>query len=477
MLDVPLDIPERNITIEIQIYDGREHELKINSTQMSGKIRVCMISTIDKIYKKILLNFKITNAIINPSNTTIITYYGEYYVPLFRQTNIGHIWMPLPCPKPITCQQGGHINANTWEMLHKIAEMTGLGFAATKQCKEISDRAVRNVYTQRFDKFIYDQIAHCGLGKENIFDAWVDLYGYIVMVNIPWIMDQDLSSEDLDIVASTDLHGTSNDLPEQNPQKVERTLTNYNKIGALTNLEIEHYSLEVSNDAVNYGTLEHVYIIDFKGTKTELRELDVQTKQHSIDGEFIEDYNTGMNNPIPKFNFNIDEYTELPGGYDLDEQKKIRDAYFRKLRQSVLTVRLKYLNFGLQRGTLVNIVIFENDMFNKMEEITHFNNVVAANDKIKQTEGVFPPEVDERKAVQDDGNMFANFKLTGLYYIDGMNFIYSTSEGRIIQELILLKKGPTSGYQNRHTAPKVDDTIEAKPTLPQSPGFIEEYNQ
>ena len=56
-------------TISITIFDEHEEEQKINTTQMSSIIRVVMVSPVDKVYKKILLNFRILNASIDPSNT------------------------------------------------------------------------------------------------------------------------------------------------------------------------------------------------------------------------------------------------------------------------------------------------------------------------------------------------------------------------------------------------------------------------
>lgn len=462
-------------TIRVTIYDEEENEQKINSTQMSGMIRTCIIATVDNVYKKILLNFKITSSSVDPYEHTRISYTGEYYVPLFKQTNLGHIWMPEVCPKSPTCMQGAHINANTWEMLHKVAEMSGLGFAATKQCKEISDRLVRHTYMQRFDEFLKRQILHCGLTEQNIFDVWVDLYGYIVQVNVPWVLSQDISSEDLTIVTTVGFPGTSNNVPDQTPEVVERTLTNYNQTGAISNMEILEYNLKTSNHAVSHGTLEHVFIINFVGTKTEMEETDVQTKQNSVDGQYLEDYNTGKNHPIPKFNFNIDEYTELAGGYDLDHQKVIREAFFRKHRQSILEVKLKYVNLGLQRGTLVNIVIFEDKTILKDEMIKNANNLGGSTDVQSGVLGT-PPNLDEQAMTMSDGTQYQNLKLSGLYYIDGMRFEYNIETQEIYQTLILFKKGIVSGYQNRHSVPKLPlHKIEKRTTLPQSPPFIETY--
>ena len=75
----------------------------------------------------------------------------------------------------------------------------------------------------------------------------------------------------------------------------------------------------------------------------------------------------------------------------------------------------------------------------------------------------------------DGGAYMPNIKLSGLYYIDGMTFTYSKDLGRIVQTLHLMKKGKTSGYENRHTSPRVPDSeINAKPTLPQSPPYLEQ---
>lgn len=476
ILSMIIDYTDFLPSIVITIHDEHESEQKLNSSQMSGLIRVAMISPVDNVYKKILLNFRILDVKVDPIKTSIIKYYGEFNIPGFKPINMMHIWMPVPCPKAITCQQGGHINANTWEMLHAIAGMSGLGFAATKQCKEIPDHIVRNIYSQRFDQYIKQQLLHCGTDEENIFDAWVDLYGYIVMVNVPWVLKQEIKASDLTIVANKGMHPSSNNLPDQKPETVERTLTNYNLVGTITNLEIQSYNMIISNNSVEKGTLEHVYMYKFKVNKTDLNENDVQTKQNSIDGQFLEDYNTGKNRPIPKFDFNDDAYTGLSGGYDVHNQKIIRNAFFRKRRQQILEVVLKHLNFGLQRGTLVNITIFDNDPANKKITFENVSNLMEPNNEIEEDNPQLPPEINKEDLTLDDGAYMPNFKLSGLYYIDGMRFEYNQQIGKINQILLLFKKGSTSGYENRHTVPKVPNSrMPAKPTLPQSAPYILEY--
>lgn len=464
-------------TINITVRDEQESEQKIYTTQMSGLIKVVMVSPVDKVYKKILLNFRILNVSFDPNNTHIITYYGEYYVEGFRNINTMHIWMPTVCPAQPNCGQGGHINANTWEMLHKIAELTGLGFAATKKCKEIPDHIVRHIHTQRFNDYIEQQLLHCGTDVDNLFDAWIDLYGYIVMVNVPWVLNEEITIKELTTVASIGAHPTSNDIPDQKPKDVQRVLSNYNMMGTKSNLEIESYYTIVKNESVEDGTLERIYPIKLtdKGRLTKLESLDIQTKQNSIDGDHIEDYNTGKRRPIPKFDFNDDAWTGLSGGYDINTQKRIRTAYFKKLRQSILCVKLKTINFGLQRGTLLNISIYDNDPQNKDFILKNTSRLVRTDNDVQEDIPPLPTELNQDDLVRDDNAWLPNMKLTGLYYIDGMIFEYKPSVGKIDQTLILIKKGATSGYMNKYNGLGVPEhKYPGKPTLSQGELLVEQ---
>jgi len=461
--------------IELIIRDNHQEEQKINTTQMSSIIRVCILSRVDAVYRKFLLNFRTYDMRIDDNEPTIVTYYGTYYVKEFRQINTRHIWMPQVCPCQPRCGQGGHINANTWEMLHRIAQLCGLGFAATKKCKEIPDHVIRNIYSQRYDQFIEQQLLHCGTDEKNIFDAWVDLYGYIVMVNVPWVFDEDINPEELTITANYGLHGTSNNTVEQKPITINRTISNYNLMVTPSNMEIASYNMEVDNESIYHGTLEKVYTVNFDTNLTALDPVDVQSKQNSIDGDFIEDYNTGKNRPIPKFHFNADSWTGLGGGYDLHKQKIIRNAYFRKLRQAILHVRMKNINLGLQRGTLIDVKIFDNDPVNKRSTFMNTDNTQAPSDTIKESAVNLPSDINQEDIIMDDRAYMPNIKLSGLYYIDGMTFEFRYDVGRIVQILHLIKKGNTSGYENRHTTPRVRDIV-PKPTIPQSGPYLTQNN-
>lgn len=458
--------------INIKIYDEHQTEQNINTTQMGGIIRICMISAVDKVYKKILLNFRITNVYPDKNNPRYVTYFGEYNVDGFKQVNTSLIYMKDVCSSMPNCGQGGHIAANTWEMLHQIASLTGLGFAATKNCKEVKDHLVRHTHTQRYNKFIEQQLLHSGTDVDNILDAWVDLYGYIVMVNIPWIMNEDIKPDELTLTANVGLHGTSNDVMDEKPKTVNRTLTNYNNMGIRSNMEIESYTIEVDNKAVNTGTLERIYTYSFEDGKSNVKieTVETQTKQNSTDGTYLEDYNTGKSRPIPKFDFNSPAYTGIDTCVDINKQKRIREAYLKKLHQSVLYVKLTNINFGLQRGTLVNIIIFDNDPVNKDIMLKNTSRLLRTDDDAEEDKLNFPHEYPQHDITIDTEVYLPNGKLSGLYYIDGMSFEYSPEMGKIVQTIKLLKKGFTTGYLNKHTPIGVPISEHpGKPTLSETP--------
>jgi hypothetical protein len=85
-----------------------------------------------------------------------------------------------------------------------------------------------------------------------------------------------------------------------------------------------------------------------------------------------------------------------------------------------------------------------------------------------------PKECNQEDIVMDDGHWLINAKLSGLYYIDSMSFEYNQSSARIIQTLHLIKKGKTTGYENRYNNPKLKDNISK--SVSQSSQYILENN-
>jgi hypothetical protein len=464
--------------IELKIFDRDLYEVRFKTTQMSSLIRVCMVSNVDKVYRKILLNFKVTSVYVNQNDPTIVSYMGEMYVPGFQETHNKLIVLFPPCPKPITCQQGNFPNANTWEMLHQIAAESGLGFQATKEAKNVLDRVVRHAHHQRYDEFIKEQLEFSGNSENNIFDAWVDLYGYITLIDVAWVLKRDILESDITIINNVGLHGTSNDMMDQKPVKCERTLSDYLYLGAKSNAEVASYYTTTNNSQLYYGTIETVYTQNIGSTRQVISQTDIQTIQRSRDGNtLLNMYNTGNNRPIPIYNFNDDLYTGLKNGYNIGEQRTIRNAFFREKRQTIINVELVSPNFGLQRGTLVTLALFHDSTNPKAKQVAIDNTVnLSSSEPGGNVPNIdMPNEMPKEDVVMDPEVQVPNLKLHGLYYIDGMMWEYSQELGYIRQTIECFKKGPTPNYFGDSYGPRINATDKAN-TLPATDKIINEQD-
>jgi hypothetical protein len=68
------------------------------------------------------------------------------------------------------------------------------------------------------------------------------------------------------------------------------------------------------------------------------------------------------------------------------------------------------------------------------------------------------PGPTDDELVNKEGLQVANLKLSGLYYIDGIEYEYSKANRIIEQSLNLIKVGSTSGYNNYYSNPKYTPT-------------------
>jgi flagellar biosynthesis chaperone FliJ len=424
-------------TIELTIRDVKQVEQKIQTSQMNGSIEVCISSRIDKLYKNIRIHFRISNVTINPLNPQQVTYTGYYDIEKFRQVNTGFL-------------KKDQTKANFYELLYVIAQNCGLGFAATDNTEDVEDRCLRNIFTQRYDEYIEQQLNFAGCDEDSILDAWVDPYNYIVLTNVSWVMNKEVDPNEYSIVAICGYPSTDRDVPDPKPKEVSRVLTNFNRMYEPTNMMIKSYSMIINNNAVSSGTLERIYTINWNSSNVTLLDTtDIQTKQNSVDGEYLDEYNTGHNRPLPRFNFNDDDY-------DLNTQKIIREHYFNKHRQQMLKLKLLHPNLGLQRGTLVSVSIWEQDPQLKEKMIAQANNLNGDESWEKpEMSKKDPYYLTDYDIVENEGLQMMNFKLSDLYYIDSILFEYSSEVGEIEETLFLIKKGKVSGYDNYHSRPKI----------------------
>ena len=385
-----------------------ENVIKICDTPgYENEINIVIICDINGYYKKISLLFYITDFKI----------YGDYiaYDGVFKlQTMNTHMM-----------KQIGKGKLNTYNMLLEIAKENKLGFAATEECEKIKDERYRLIQTKTYIDYINEQINIGGLNEESIFDAWIDIFGYIVMINVSYVMNVEIDPNQLMIYSMVGMNDTFNindDSINIEAVKLPRTLI-YNKTNpAQTNIQIDNFEVLINNNNIyNNGCLNTNYFMSSPCSQNIINTEQIQIIENSIEGE----------SDINKYEFSKTkfigiEFSDTPFLF----QKQLHQRYFDKLRTKRIKVELTKLNLGLERGTLVNVIFKE------------YNNEVIK---------LFSKENNVEQSADGKINPF----LSGIFYIDSIIFEYKTENHKIQQYLYLIKKSIDMSPINKLITPNI----------------------
>ena len=424
-----------------------------DSPGMNASIDVIITPSIPNVYKNIALQFEITSFSVSGD---MLFYSGRNKI-LNMQQRIDWGMIKYPgCSNTrggddgedtVSCNPSPNPKPNTWEYLHEIAIKCGLGFAATDKCKDIEDRLPRLLRSQSYSDFIQEQIKFGGLDENSIFDVWVDLYGYLTMVNLPWVLNNDITFRHLSLNVISGVRSQIDNVPEQTATVMHRTLTNYNKFNTPNNALIENnYEWITENfDQQWKGNLERRTVFiprGVRGGNNTLKDQEVQQVETSVDGLHSEDYEKHYVSFYCEFN-----------DYDTKLQESIRENYLQKQRAKIFKVELTNANLGLMRGTLVNISIWE-------DRDKQRATLLQGTDKMAETQNIKPQNPDtgmnNKDLMQDDSIQYPNASVSGLYYIDGMSFKFDLEKHDIKQTLYLIKKGALTTPYNKYSTPTVN---------------------
>lgn len=442
--------------IYVEIKDEDQIIQNTDTPGLNNFITVIIVPPVNYTYKSIAIDFKITGTSVN---NNVIIYSGEYKFMPFNKKYLKEI-VYNGCNNK-ECNSSKNVKPNTWEYLHAIAADCGLGFSSTDECQTIEDRIPRLMHNINYKEFIEKHLSWSGLDENSIFDAWVDPYGYIVMVNVSWLLNNaKVEPGNLAIHTVLGVEGSDGDeTPKYDSQQVIRTLTNSTNIGAVNNIMIKNYKMITDNMDLVTGTALSLYnfdLIDVNGGNNSISQYDIEVIQNSIDGMITEEYSSQRQKNL------VIECNELP----INKQKIIRDKFFSKHRQRILEIELDTYNLGLQRGTLVNVAIFESNqtiktiIINQTSNLTSIGNEIVS-DSTKRKDSNSDPSLQETENSEEttkveSGLELMNPALSGIYYIDSMRFEYSYNKGKIQQFLNLIKKGNLSNLNSTHQLPKIE---------------------
>lgn len=366
-------------------------------------ILVQILPPFDEAYKKINLEFYISNIDIND---TYISLMGIYKVPSLLSSNFKSL---------------GQID--THELCKKIATETGLGFASN--VSGCSDK--RWVYCNHmsYKDLLDSEIKRSGGQSTEIFDWWVDFWDYINLVNIyerynsvdegddmkVWIGDQQKNIVD-----------TSNKII---PYQVHCALTN-NPAYQGSDLSIASYS--ISNNSGMQAT---------SGTD----------KVYSVYGKNLGEYKDTLmqDGDVQHDVFQKYEYIgECEGDYNYLLAGKLREAYIQKMNTETLEVVLSSPMLGIHRGSKVDVVIYDNSTMLDISKRT----IAAAKAGNPPTSNVpvsdeSPEESDSENNQNLNGSFTVKQNLSGQYYVLKQNLIYSNGEW---SNVLILSRPTDSKY-------------------------------
>lgn len=424
----------------LKIYDYNNSLSKLNSPGMTSIVTVIMAAPIEGVSKKISIDFYIIDSTTNPDGT--IEIFGEMSIPSLNQ---------------VKNEQIGNDKMSTYDFLKQIAQDTKLGFAATEKCEEINDARWRQIYSKTFKDYINEQLSFAGLDNDSVFDAWVDQFGYLVMVNMSYVMSEEIDSNQLmmRVVKGSNFTEKKDMVEEQEYEEVLRMITNARDIPGDNNAQFSRLSEELQNDLIkDEGTANKYYYMKSIGDENTICQEEMEINEPSVDGKKNKD----------TYKFDKCEFI----GFEMDEdspilvQKKIVSRMKAMMNYKQIFVEMEKPNYYLQRGTLLNVNFEDYDAETKKTTIMNNANVTVSEDEtttisnvsdiLEDDPGIDNNEMSEVKdALMNEQTSFTNYALSGIYYINDIIYKYDKGNNRIIQCMHLVKRGSRTNLINDGT--------------------------
>lgn len=403
----------------------------LQSSTMNSNMTIVMVPTLDGQYKPISVDFYIKKTEYRDDE---ITFYGVYKMPALEQK----------LTKQIKSKASSNKTPTTYEFLEEIAvNECGLGFAATDNVKDINDEKTRLIRNESYKEAIPKHVAFGGLGKDSVFDCWIDLYRYLVVVNFSWIMQSKLTLNDIGINPVLGYNWDQSTMGNDTHQGMrQRIITNFKKLPGNSDIVIRSWKWQSDNSAVYDEGTDNDFIVGGPSTvgngNDSLNKTPMAIKESSLDAN------------INNFEFKKETFAGYEYG-DIEEhntpvlvQKNIHDMVFRKFRSKRLEVTMKKPNFGIQRGTVLNVVIFEYSLYGKQQIWKYLDGLKGDIDFDSNKE-----DKESNELLIDSNVPLPNISVSGYYYVDGMSFEYDYKNKEVTQKLFLIKKGSTTNYLNK----------------------------
>lgn len=441
-------------TLKIIVRDTTKKYNLPDRPGLNNYVTVYIGPNIEGKYKGMKWNFYILDVDIDINRTRAI-YTCEYKnIPLIEEQINPVVIKYKGCPAK-NCLHDDQTMPTMFELCHEIAKEVGLGFAAMSDCKNSNNRTKRMLTHMSYKDFIEYNLSISGENETEVYDAWVDLRGYLTLVNLYTALNDEVDPANLAMYAETGLHASHDSLPNQKFRLCRRLLTNSKHTKSASNVIIkEYWQINDLNNIYNHGTLSTMYYMcpignnGLNGVSPE----QVRIVEDSKDGKETSQYE-------------INKYTGWSfvscEEYNITRQNNIRTAYLYKKRANMLTIVLTQPNYAIDRGMLVSVAIMKYDYKSKVR-IAKSTSVLVDNslDETIEPDDVIDLDntnINMNDVLYNDGIGLIDPSISGLYYVDGMRFDYFNNNENIQQYLYLIRREPLTNYINHTTIPKLRD--------------------
>ncbi len=440
LISIRLDGKEFLPTIEVSV--AKVPYIKLGTPGMVNKITVVLVPAVDGAYNKISIDFDITSV---QECSSSYRYSGSFFLPELNKRF-------TKCIK-----HEGNRSISTYELFYELAKDSKLGYAVTDEVEKIKDTKVRLMRNQNYKETIIEHLKFSGLDNNSFFTAWIDLYGYLEVCNMSWIMSLNTGPEDYAMHVENGINfpnprvtQNSESVPGEDSADLQlgkntfRSINNWKLDEGPTNAKIDSYEWVIDNSFIRmHGTDNMYYAVDHivRGGSNNIMSERVVIKDETAEGQAYPDYYLCQKNRY----IGTEMASETDGNTPVLYQEKRRSAYFAKLNSKKLKVVLKEPNYALNRGIMLQVAIFEYDRNLKAEMLRNAGNTSKDGDTTDEPSIVIE---DKDKYMNNDTWGVLNTSISGMYFIDGIEFKYNRNEKRIKQVLYLIKRGDSMSYVN-----------------------------
>lgn len=353
--------------VSLVVNDGFRLFTSLNSPSSDNILRIQIIPPMEDKYKKINLNFFITNYSKIKDNISITAEYGLNDIYNSRLKSFGEV--------------------STYEFIEGIAKELKLGF-----CTNVSDlNDKRYIYCPNTNyKSILDSEIRIGGSKEHILNWWVDFFNNLVLI------DEYERFNSVDEIQKIMIENSGFSQPEINSDPT------FDEFDA----EISNHPI-LKNSPLYSGSYRQVNEPGnnlFFGTDRVLSIYDMKSLEHSE--TLIQDSDV-KNDIFSKFVYSGEKF----GEYDYITQKECHSMFQKKLKECQIIVELPRIIFGLMRGDKVNVAWYDlNNLITKTKETNSPENNI--------------PSVDDTSEGDVADKFLINKMISGQYYINGIDISY-----------------------------------------------------